>query len=80
MLISSGVSITHTLVISSKVTRNEFISKKLANTINMVQQGQGIAKALDSLSIFSSEIINFIAIGEESGQIEEMMNKVADIC
>ncbi len=80
ILISTGVSIAHTLAISSKVTNNEFINKKLTNTVNMIQQGESLSKALSSLAIFPAEIINFIAIGEESGQVEEMMNKVADLC
>ena len=46
----------------------------------MIQQGESLSKALSSLAIFPAEIINFIAIGEESGQVEEMMNKVADLC
>lgn len=80
ILISTGVSIAHTLTIASRVTNNEFIYKRLADTINMIQQGESLSMALGSLGIFSREIINFIAIGEESGQVEEMMNKVADIC
>ena len=80
ILISAGISIAHALAISAKVTKNEFVNRKLVNIVSIIQQGESLSKALSSLGIFSEEIINFIAIGEESGQVEEMMNKVADIC
>jgi len=80
MLTSAGISIAHALAISSRVTKNEFISRKLANSVNMIQQGESLSKVLNSLGVFPAEIINFIVIGEESGQLQEMMNKVSEIC
>lgn len=79
ILISAGIPITQSLSISQNVTNNEYIKERLTKGSYMVQQGRGLAKSLKTLDIFTTEIINVIAIGEESGQIEEMMNKTADI-
>lgn len=80
ILLSSGVPITQALAISSKVTENEFIKSRLTQGADMVQQGMGLARSLNILEVFSPDIISVMAIGEESGQVEKMMNRIADIC
>lgn len=77
---SAGIPITQTLVISSKVTKNEFIKRGLTQAMYMIQQGKSLADSLRILKVFPSDIISAIAIGEESGQVENMMDRIAQIC
>ncbi|HZJ82736.1 MAG TPA: type II secretion system F family protein, partial [Clostridia bacterium] len=80
ILISAGLPITQSLAISSKVADNAFVMSKLQQAIGMVYQGRGLAKSLVALDVFPLETVNIIAIGEESGKIGEMMDKIADLC
>ncbi|MGI5851956.1 MAG: type II secretion system F family protein [Caldicoprobacterales bacterium] len=80
ILVSAGLPLTQSLSISSKITNNTFIINKLQLALAMVYQGKGIAKSLSTLGIFPQETINIIAVGEESGEIGEMMDKIADLC
>lgn len=80
ILLSAGIPITQSLTIASNATGNELIRSKLTQAVTKVQQGRSLAGSLESLNLFPAEVINIIAIGEESGQIQEMMDKIADIC
>jgi type IV pilus assembly protein PilC len=80
ILISAGLPITQSLAISSKVMNNAYIINKLNQALAMVYQGKGLAKSLMTLGIFPLETINIIGTGEESGNLGEMMDKIADLC
>lgn len=80
ILVSAGLPLTQSLAISSKVMNNAYIINKLNQALAMVYQGKGLAKSLMTLGIFPLETINIIGTGEESGNLGEMMDKIADLC
>lgn len=77
ILLSSGIPINHSIIISSEVCNNEFVKNKLILVSKLVEEGESFYSSLKGIDIFDTNIINIIAIGEESGQLVAMMNKIA---
>lgn len=78
-LMKSGVQILQSLVIVKEVINNEIISKSLANIHDGVKVGKGISGPLKESNALPPLAIHMISIGEETGNLEEMLFKVADI-
>ena len=78
LLWSSGVSLTRSLDITAKVIGNLYIEQCLRTVIEDVQKGKGLGHSLKKINIFPTTISRMVTIGEESGQLEEMMENIAD--
>ncbi len=77
ILQSSGVDILHTMDILSATIGNTAISRELDGIKDRLAEGRGIAEPLRSTRYFTPMLINMVAIGEESGRLEELMQDVA---
>lgn len=77
-LIKSGVNILEALEAVSKIAGNKVIELALLETKKSVQEGHRLIEPLKKASIFPPMVIQMIAIGEESGNLEKMLNKIAD--
>lgn len=77
-LVRSGVSILAALEIVSKTSGNARIEKVITDLMGSVKRGESIAGPLDKSGIFPSMVVRMIAIGEETGELEEMLTKIAD--
>lgn len=78
ILQASGVTVLDTMDIISKTIGNAAISHEFSKIRTQMEQGRGIAEPLRKARFFTPMIISMIAIGEESGQIEEMMREAAN--
>ena len=77
ILQSSGVDILETMAILTDTIGNAAISRELAGIRDRLAEGHGIAEPLRSAKYFTPMLINMVAIGEESGNLEEMLRDVA---
>ena len=77
ILQTSGVPIMQSLTILSSTLGNEALSRTFDNVREKIKEGAGIAAPLRSAKYFTPMVIDMIAIGEESGKIDEMMRAVA---
>jgi type IV pilus assembly protein PilC len=77
-LLDSGVPLLQSLEIVADVSGNKIIGTVIRNVRNSVEEGQRIAQPLKSSKEFPSDAVQMIAIGEETGQLGKMLNKVAD--
>jgi type IV pilus assembly protein PilC len=77
ILQSSGVDILQTMDILSDTIGNAAISHELDGIRNRLAEGHGIAGPLGSAKYFTPMLINMVAIGEESGNLEELLQDVA---
>lgn len=77
-LVRSGVAILPALEIVSKTSGNARIEKVILDLMGSVKRGESIASPLEKSEIFPSMVIRMIAIGEETGELEEMLTKIAD--
>lgn len=77
-LISSGVAILQSLDITGEVIGNAIISEAISKVRRSVEQGQKISEPLKVSGEFPPDTVEMIAVGEETGNLDEMLNKIAD--
>lgn len=77
-LLSSGVRIIDALEISAGTTGNWMIEKALHETKDAVSRGKTLAEPLAKIPYFPNMVTQMIAIGEQTGNIDAMLSKVAD--
>ena len=78
-LVKGGVPILQSLVIIKDVINNKVISRSMANIHTGVKVGKGVSGPLRESNSLPPLAIHMISIGEETGNLEEMLFKVADI-
>ncbi|WP_456370742.1 type II secretion system F family protein [Thermodesulfatator atlanticus] len=77
-LISSGVSIIDALTIAAKTAGNVVVERAINKVRQGVQEGNPIADPLAKSGIFPYMVIQMVSVGESSGTLETMLDKVAD--
>ncbi len=77
-LLKSGVNILEALDAVSRITGNKVMEETLLDTKKSVQEGQRLVEPLKKGKIFPPMVTQMIAIGEESGNLDKMLNKIAD--
>lgn len=78
-LLENGVSMLISLEIVKNIAGNRLISDAVAEAAEGVGKGQGLGVALDQDQIFPSLAIQMIQVGEQSGDLEKMLYKIADV-
>ncbi|HEX4774342.1 MAG TPA: type II secretion system F family protein [Candidatus Saccharimonadales bacterium] len=77
-LVASGVPLIQVLEITSQAVDNVHISKSLERAIEKVQGGTALSDAIKGDPNFLELVPNMLSIGEQSGAMETMLDKVAD--
>jgi type IV pilus assembly protein PilC len=77
-LIAAGVDILRSLEITANTSGNALIERATDEVRERVQQGVPIAIPLTELTIFPPMIAHMVKVGEETGELEKMLGKVAD--
>lgn len=78
-LISSGVPILQALRITRGIVKNSLISQAIGKVHDSIREGESIAGPLKASGVFPLMVVNMIDVGEETGSLDEMFVKVADI-
>ena len=77
-LIRSGIPILEVLQIVSRTVGNVVMEKAIQTAAGDIEEGESITTALQKHPIFPSMVVRMISAGEQTGQIDKMMEKVAD--
>ena len=77
-LISSGVSILDGLEITAKTAGNTIIQDAIMQSRASIAGGDTIAAPLEKSGVFPPMVISMIAVGEQTGGLDEMLSKIAD--
>lgn len=77
-LMSSGVPVLSALQIVKDTSGNEVVSKGVQTVYEAVKEGEGIAVPLGKTKIFPEMVISMVEVGEETGKLPEMLDKIAD--
>lgn len=77
-LVSAGVPILSALDIVADTAGNEVVADAVKHTRSAIKEGETIAKPLSESKVFPSMLVQMIAVGEETGALDSMLNKVAD--
>ncbi len=76
-LLTSGVSIIDALSITAKTSGNKVVEKGIQKTLDRITGGQTIAEPLKETGVFPPMVIHMISVGEKTGDLSEMLNKVS---
>jgi len=77
ILQTSGVSVMQSLTILSDTIGNAAIANSFDHIKEKIEQGSGIAAPMKTAKYFPPMVIDMIAIGEESGNIDEMLREIS---
>lgn len=77
MLLRSGVPILQALDIVAETVNNRVISRAVNDVQGSVREGESIAKPLSKHSVFPPMVVQMLAVGEETGAVDTMLDKVA---
>lgn len=77
-LMSAGVTVIETLDVTSKAIGNAVIEEELVRASKVVSNGQQLSQPLSESKVFPPIVSQMLAIGEETGQTDEILLKVAD--
>jgi len=78
-LLENGVSLLQALRIVKNIVGNRLIAESIETAATDVEKGGGLGKSLEAAHIFPHISIQMIQVGEQSGELETLLNKVADI-
>ena len=78
-LITSGVPILQSLRITKECVGNQVVQDAIEKVHDSIKEGDTIAAPLDEAKVFPSMVVNMIDVGEETGSLDTMLMKVADI-
>jgi type IV pilus assembly protein PilC len=77
-LVSSGVPILEALEITARTAGNAVVEDAIMETRKSIEQGKTISEPLKSTKVFPSMVVQMVAVGEQTGALETMLNKIAD--
>jgi len=78
-LLENGVAMLPALDTVKNITDNRLISAAVQSAAQEVEKGQGLGNSLAAVEAFPSLSVQMIQVGEQSGHLEEMLAKIADI-
>ena len=78
-LVTSGVPILQALNITRETAGNMVIANAISLVHDSVKEGESIVQPLESSAAFPPMVISMIDVGEETGQLPEMLLKIADV-
>ena len=75
---SSGMSLITALELTSNVMGNKYIEDRLVDVIGEIRTGGALSVALAKTEIFPQMMVTMVSVGEESGALDEILEKTAD--
>ena len=77
-LVSAGVPLMQALDITARTAGNRVVEDVMASVIDSVKQGGTIAEPLKAAPVFPGMVVAMVAVGEETGALDQMLSKIAD--
>lgn len=78
MLYSGGIRLDENLTLSAQVSRNALLERDVKRIIpNITERGQSLTTELDSIGHFPPQVIELLSVGEETGKLDETLQKVS---
>jgi type IV pilus assembly protein PilC len=77
-LLASGVPILEALDIVGKASGNVIVEEAIRVTSDKIREGRTMAEPLMETKVFPSMVVQMIGVGEQTGALDQMLNKIAD--
>jgi type IV pilus assembly protein PilC len=78
VLLRSGVPVLESLEITSETVGNTVLARAVKDTQEAVKSGEAIATPLAAHPVFPPMVVQMLAVGEETGAVDDMLERVAD--
>jgi MSHA biogenesis protein MshG len=78
MMLAAGMPITHALAIAAESVGNKFIASRIIDMKIGIERGDSLLRTARATDIFTPLVLQMIAVGEETGSIDSLLNEVAD--
>lgn len=77
--LKSGVPVMQALSNSAQTVDNSFISRRVESMRENVERGESLLRSAIGTGIFTPVVLQMVAVGEESGAVDDMMNEIGDM-
>jgi type IV pilus assembly protein PilC len=77
-LLMSGVAILESMIIVAKVAGNRIVEEALLVARSRISEGRTMAEPLEQAGIFPPMVVQMVQVGESTGALDSMLNKIAD--
>ncbi|MBT9589738.1 MAG: type II secretion system F family protein [Thiobacillus sp.] len=77
--LKSGIPAAQALSVVAEVTDNAWIASRILQMRNGIERGESILRTAQTAAVFNPVVMQMIAVGEETGSIDELMQEVADM-
>ena len=78
MMLSAGMPITHALAIAAEASGNKYIGRQIQGMKTGIERGDSLLRTARATEIFTPLVLQMMAVGEETGSIDTLLNEVAD--
>jgi len=77
-LIASGVPLLQALSIVKEASGNVVVENAIENVTGSIKEGESVAGPLRASGVFDEVFVNMVSVGEETGELDKMLNRIAD--
>lgn len=78
MVMKAGVPIEQGLMVVSRAVGNKYVGQKVAGMRQGIERGESFAQSAARTGMFSPLVMQMLAVGEETGQVDQMLAEAAD--
>lgn len=78
MMLQSGVPLTQALNLAAESVDNAYMADKILNMRKGIERGESLLRTANASHLFTPLVMQMIAVGEETGQVDTMLTEVAD--
>jgi len=79
LAVRSGVPVVQAMSVVAQTVDNVFIADKIEKMREGVERGESVLRTAISARVFTPIVLQMVAVGEESGALDDMMEEVADM-
>lgn len=77
-MLAAGMPVTHALTVVADATDNAWIARHIKDMRSGIERGESLLRTARQSGMFTPLILQMIAVGEETGSVDDMLNNVAD--
>lgn len=78
MMMSAGVPLLQAVELCSTTVGNAAVGEKIRGMRKGIERGESLVQAIGNSKMFTPLVLQMVAVGEQTGQVDEMLNEVAD--
>lgn len=78
MMLRSGVPLTSALTLVADAVNNAFMADRILSMRRNIERGESLSRVANSSKLFTPLVMQMIAVGEETGRVDELLVEVAD--